>query len=32
MKAFRQIVVRRALAEFVVTASPRDFRIREIAA
>jgi hypothetical protein len=31
MKAFRPIVVRRALAEFVVTASPRDFRIREIA-
>lgn len=30
MKAFRQIVVRRALAEFLVTASPRDFRIREI--
>jgi hypothetical protein len=30
MKAFRQIVVRRALAEFVVAASPRDFRIREI--
>jgi len=31
MSAFRQIVVRRTLAELIVAASPRDFRIREIA-
>jgi hypothetical protein len=29
-KAFRQIIVGRALAEVLVSTSPRDFRIREI--
>jgi hypothetical protein len=29
-KAFRQIIVSRALTEVLVSASPRDFRIREI--
>ena len=29
-QAFRQILVRRQLAELIVAASPRDFRIREI--
>jgi len=31
-KAFRQIIVRRSLAELIVAASPRDFRVRELAA
>jgi hypothetical protein len=29
-KAFRQIIMRRGLAEMIAAASPRDFRIREI--
>jgi hypothetical protein len=29
-KAFRQIIIRRGLAEMIVAATPRDFRIREI--
>lgn len=29
-QAFRQIIVRRRLAEMMVEASPRDFRIQEI--
>ena len=29
-KAFRQLVVRRGLAELIVAASPRDFRIVEL--
>ncbi len=30
-KAFRQVIVRRALAEMIVAACPRDFRIHEFA-
>jgi hypothetical protein len=29
-KAFRQVVVRRELAQIVVDAGPRDFRIQEL--
>jgi hypothetical protein len=30
-KAFRQIIMRRGLAELLVAAGPKDFRIEEIA-